>query len=279
MRILVVAHVFYSELWSELADCIRNIDGDLVVTYVDEVSVVEARRDFPEARFLLCENRGYDIWPFLKAVQSVDLGKYDLVVKLHTKRDIICEKRNVVGHTLLNGSAWREHLLSFVKTPETWRLTLAKFGNPKVGMVADRHVIFLRRDALKEKYCASFDEAVHRLNAEWGIPARRGGRFVGGTMFAVRASILRPFAAYAFTPDMFSVSGPHEPSTYAHLMERMLGLAVEGLGYRISAFDGSVRWRRFWCAVGKFFYDSRWSERRRSIRICRITVYLKRLCP
>ena len=278
MKTLVIVHVFYPQLWPELAACIRNVGAcDVVVTHVDETAVAAARRDFPNARFILCENRGYDIWPFLKALKSVDLAAYDLVVKLHTKRDIVCEKRNVVGHTLLNGSAWRDHLLAFVKTPEAWARAAGKFCDPKVGLVADRHVIFIRRDALKEAYCASFDEAVRRLNEEWSIPARRSGRFVGGTMFVVRAAALRPFAEHPFGPEMFGVSGGHDRETYAHVLERMFGLAVGGQGYRVVAFNGSVFWRRVGHVVGKFFWDWRVSDRRKSLRICKVTVYLKRV--
>ena len=41
MKTLVVAHVYYPQLWPELAACVRNIDGgrDLVITYVDEATV------------------------------------------------------------------------------------------------------------------------------------------------------------------------------------------------------------------------------------------------
>ena len=278
MKTLVIVHVFYPQLWPELAACIRNVGAcDVVVTHVDAAAVAAARRDFPNARFILCENRGYDIWPFLKALKSVNLAAYDLVVKLHTKRDIVCEKRNVVGHTLLNGSAWRDHLLAFVKTPEAWARAAGKFCDPKVGLVADRHVIFIRRDALKEAYCASFDEAVRRLNEEWSIPARRSGRFVGGTMFVVRAAALRPFAEHPFGPEMFGVSGGHDRETYAHVLERMFGLAVGGQGYRVVAFNGSVFWRRVGHVVGKFFWDWRVSDRRKSLRICKVTVYLRRI--
>jgi len=278
MRILVIAHVFYPERWPELAACIRSVGAcRLVVTYVDETAVAEARRDFPDATFVPCENRGYDVWPFLKALKTCDLDAADVVVKLHTKRDLVCPKRNVVGHTLLNGSAWRDHLLAFVRTPDAWRRTLRRFEDPKVGLVADRHVIFLRRDGLKSKYCASFDAAVRELNEKWSIPARRSGRFVGGTMFAVRAALLKPFAAHPFAPDDFSVSGGHENETYAHVLERMFGLAVSGQGFRVVAFNGSVFWRRVGHVVGKFLFDSRRSDRRRSIRICGITVYLKKI--
>ena len=280
MKALVIAHVFYPQLWPELADCIRNVGScDLVVTYVDESSVVAARRDFPAARFLLCENRGYDIWPFLKAVQTSDLSAYDLIVKLHTKRDIDLPRKAEVGYTVLNGSRWRDRLLAFVKTPEAWAKTVARFADPSIGMVADRHVVFRRCDAKREAHGGSFDAAVRELNEKRGIPAKRNGRFVGGTMFAVRAPILARLVSHPFSPEMFGASGGHENETFAHVVERMFGLIVSGLGFRVEGFDGSVACRRFWAALGKFFFDSRRTERRRSIRICGVTVYIRRYEP
>lgn len=274
MRIAVIVHVFYPEMWPELVGCIRNVgDCDLVVTCVDEAAVAAARKDFPEARFLLCENRGYDVWPFVTALKGLDLGRYDLVVKLHTKRNIDRAHVFAMGGATLNGSAWRDRLLGFVKTPEAWARTLAAFDDPRVGMVAGRRIVFGRKESGK----ACYDAAIRELNEKFAISARRGNLFVGGTMFAVRASLLRLFADFPFAAETFAVSRGHESTTYAHLMERMLGLAVYGQGCRIEGFDGSVRWHRFWIAFRRFFFDSRWSERRRSIRICGITVYLKRL--
>lgn len=279
MRVLVVVHVYYPQLWPELADCICNIcePKDIVITYIDETAVAQARRDIPLARFLLCENHGYDIWPFLKVIQTVDLAKYDVIVKLHTKRDIDLPRKAEVGYTVLNGSRWRDYLLAFVKTPEAWRKTVARFGDPAIGMVADRHVVFRRCDAKREAHGGSFDVAVRELGEKWGVQATMGGRFVGGTMFAVRASILARLISRPFVRGMFGESGGHESETYAHVVERMFGLIVSGLGYRVEGFDGSVFWRRFWAAIGKFFFDSRRTERRRSVRICKITVYLRRL--
>lgn len=274
MRVAVIVHVFYPEMWPELAACIGNLGVcDLTVTYVDESAVAVARRDFPNATFVRCENRGYDVWPFVMALKTLDLDRYDLVVKLHTKRNIERAHAFAMGGTRLNGSAWRDQLLAFAKTPEAWVKTLAAFDDPKVGMVAGRSVVFGRKESGKDGY----DAALHELNEKFSIPARRGGLFVGGTMFAVRAALLRPFADFPFAAEMFAVSGGHESTTYAHLMERMLGLAVGGQGFRIAGFDGSVRWHRFWIAFMRFFFDNRWSERRHSIRICGITVYLRRL--
>ena len=274
MKVAVIVHVFYPEMWSELADCVRNLGVcDLTVTYVDEAAVGAARRDFPAARFIRCKNRGYDVWPFVTALKALDLARYDLVVKLHTKRNIERAHVFAMGGTRLNGSAWRDRLLGFVKTPEAWAKTQAAFDDPQVGMVAGRRVVFGRKESGKGCY----DAALRELNEKFSIPARRGGLFVGGTMFAVRAALLRPFADFPFTAEMFAASGGHESTTYAHLMERMLGLAVGGQGFCIEGFDGSVRWHRFWVAIKRFFFENRWSERRHSIRICGITVYLRRL--
>ena len=277
-RILAVVHVFYPRLYPELAAAVRNLGAaDLIFTFVDEAAVAAARRDVPEATFLRCENRGYDVWPFLKALQTADLAGYDLVVKLHTKRDVEFPHRIVIGHTWLNGPRWRRHLLAFVRTPAAWRRTVARFRDPRVGMVADRHVIFGRRDAMTDAHRRSFDAARATLNGEWGLHVPADATFVGGTMFAARAEALRPFAARRYAPEMFAVSRGHDSETLAHVLERMLGLAVCGQGYRLVAFRGSVAVRRFGYAFLRLFVRSRWSRRRHTIRVCGITVWRRKL--
>ena len=100
MKTLCIVHVFYPDFWPEIASCLRNVEDpmDLVVTYVDETKGIPemVRRDFPSAKFLLCENRGFDIWPFLKALQAVNLQDYSVLIKLHTKRDVKRDGRPLV---------------------------------------------------------------------------------------------------------------------------------------------------------------------------------------
>ena len=256
MRVLVVAHVYYPRLWPELAACVRNIDGtrDIVVTYGDEAAVEAARRDFPEARFLRCENRGFDIWPFVAALQSVDLSAYDAVVKLHTKRDIEKDHDWAFNNCRFNGAAWRNHLLAFCRTPEAWRRTAARLGDPKVGMVADRHVIVRRRDFPWQAVRNCFDDAIAELRAIDGCAAfdERTAQYVSGTMFACRPEPLAFFLKHGFDAGMFEVSGHvpgSEPVLYVHVVENLLGLAVSGVGLRIVAFNGSLWWRRIYAPV------------------------------
>ena len=246
MRIAVIVHVFYPELWPELAQCVRNVGGDreVFVTYSDEASVSEARRDFPDAHFVRCENRGYDVWPFLMVLQALDLGNYDCIVKLHTKRDVDDGFRYRFNHVLLNGSAWREYLLAFAKTPAAWRKTARKLSRPDVGLVADRHVIMRRRDVPIARTYETFDRAAELL----GLPAermRRTGQYVAGTMFAAKPAALRPILARAFSADDFEPPQGHLTETLAHVLERAMGLSVSAAGLRLAAFSGSLFWRRW----------------------------------
>lgn len=249
MKVLVVAHVFYPRLWPELAVCIRNVTEpkDIVITYVDETSVAEARRDFPNARFVLCENRGYDVWPFLKVLQQTGLSAYDLVVKLHTKRDIDFGFDFRFNGYHFNGQVWRDRLLSFCRTDAAWRRTRSRFDDPGVGMVADHHLIVGRGDVHYDHARRAYDAALGEVAALGGMRVDAGcGRFVAGTMFAVRPEILVFLLKRGFGLDMFPPSEHVRPDDcqYAHVVERMLGLAVCACGLRIVPADGFIK--RMW---------------------------------
>ena len=252
MKTLVIVHVYYPQLWPELAACVRNIDGarDLVVTYGDEAAVQGARRDFPEARFLKCENRGYDIWPFIAALRSSDLSRYDVVVKLHTKRDIDDEVRYDFNHAVYNGAAWRNFLLGFARTPEAWRRTRRLLAKSGVGMVAERHVVMRRRDVPVSRTKGSFDAAAEFLGLD-PSHVRRSGQYVAGTMFAAKPAALRPLLKKELTAEMFETPAGHMTETFAHVMERALGLSVTAAGLKIVAFNGSLRLRRAWYGLRK----------------------------
>ena len=252
MKVAVIAHVFYPEFWPELARCIRTLGGacDLFVTFADEVSVAEARKDFPQARFVACENRGYDVWPFVKVAQDLPLDDYDLVVKLHTKRDVDGEMR-VMNHAWIGGSAWRGRLLAFCATAGAWRKTLRRFEDRSVGMVADRRLVFRRGD-LPPALDGAFDHAREEFCRLTGFAVPDSAEYVAGTMFAARPAALKPLLARRFESATFEPPAGHRCETYAHLMERMLGFSVAAAGMRVAAFNGSLAWRRRYYGRGLF---------------------------
>ena len=279
MRVLVIAHVFYPQFWPELASCIRNITDqrDVVVTFVDEASVVEARRDFPEAKFLKCENRGFDIWPFICALRTIDLGGYDAVVKLHTKRDIVRDHDWSFNNCRFNGPAWRNHLLSFCRTREAWERTARRLSEPGVGMVADRHVVVRRRDFPWKEVRTCFDDAVTEIRTIPGcLPFDEGSaQYVSGTMFACRSEPLEFLLKRGFRGEMFDVSSHDRDGTilYAHRVENLFGLAVSATGLCIAAFNGSLRWRRIYAPVMRVVCRVKETRNRRMVKVFGLPVW------
>jgi len=285
MRIAVIAHVFYPEFWHELAQCIRRIGpaADLFVTYEDEMAVAAARLDFPHARFVRCGNRGYDVWPFLKVLQTIRLDDYDCIVKLHTKRDVD-GALPVINHAWLGGCCWRKNLLSFIATDRNWRRAQKLLSTPCVGMVAGRRVVFRRGD-LPTALDGSFECAREELSKLTGLTVPQTAEYVAGTMFAVRSEVLRPIAKLRLEERSFEPSAGHQMETYAHLWERMLGFLVCAQGMRIAAVDGSTRWRRLYYGrspfgkIARFFFAIKYSAHRRTgtVRILGLPVWRIRM--
>ena len=281
-KILVIAHVYYPQLWPELARGIRNIDAphDLIVTYGDEESVAEARRDFPAARFLRCEGVGYDVWPFLKALQMTDLGRYGYLVKLHTKRNI--DQDLATNHALFSDGRWRRYLLEIVRTRRSWRRAFAKLRRPGIGMVADRRVIYDRK-ANGPGYSATFDAALAEVERIVGRRGEPPHLFVAGSMFAARMEPFRLLTRERFTVEMFEQPKSHKVETFAHVVERMLGFCVSAAGLRVDACNGSIRWRLMYYGqspLGKFlrfFFQIRTRDFTYVVKILQIPVYVKRM--
>ena len=283
MKILCIVHVFYPEFWSELADCIRNIDEpfDLIVTYVDETKGIPAivGRDFPCARVLKCENRGFDVWPFLKALGSVVVSDYDLLVKLHTKRDVKADHALIFNHRNYLGARWRNYLLGFIRRPSDWAATKARFSDPEVGMVADARVILRKDDVPWKTPRATAVQAAEFTSELYGKPVPET-QFVAGTMFAARPSVFLRLLARGWTAEDFCESVRDGTEQTAHLLERVMGSIVTAEGMRIAPSHGTLvasRFRAWWVGAARavllFFFDMHRVDGRLIVKVFRISVY------
>ena len=283
--ILCIVHVFYPEFWPELASCLRNIGEpfDLVVTYVDGTKGIPemVRAEFPDAKLILCENKGFDIWPFLKALQSVKFEDYSILVKLHTKRDVKRDGRPLVfNHCDFAESAWREYLLGFIRDRESWLATKARLSMDGVGMVADRHVIMRRTDTPWFNTRRSMDAAVEFVERLYGRAVRNGVQFVAGTMFAVRPCVFSKLVSRGWTADDFSESVRDGTEQTAHLLERVLGVVVSAEGCRIDSPRGGLRAWRLCVSVRDALLSARdfaWSDKvvdgRRIVKVMGVSAY------
>ena len=120
-KILIHLHLYYIEYFDEIASYIKNLNQkfeyQLYITIPKQnanfTSVLQS--SFPESKIFICDNIGFDIYPFIKIIKSVNLDKFSYVIKLHTKRDIDFNLFSIFKNKWYGKSNWREGLLTFIK--------------------------------------------------------------------------------------------------------------------------------------------------------------------
>lgn len=238
MRILVVFHIFYEHLVGYYLDKMRNISGEwsLVVTGNGLSQTVKdsVRQVKPDAVFLECGNVGYDLWPFIAGIKSVDLDKYDIVIKLHTKNED-GQKFRLHGERM-TGAKWRGYMVdALIGTPEAFFKLVEMFdSNPSLGIAYSQKLNFASKGGHLEDGAMLAGEL-----ARLGI-SRKSDMFCAGTMFAVRAKTLKFLQRDDINQDCFQESGPsHGSSSMAHVYERLIPIAVVSDGWGMKLIPSS----------------------------------------
>jgi lipopolysaccharide biosynthesis protein len=219
----VIAHVYYPELWDELAEGIARVPGEVDVV----VTLVEGRADhlaepirsrFPGADVRVLANRGRDVWPLLHVLDRVP--GHDAVLKVHTKRSPHMRK----------GDAWRRDLLADLvgSTGRIEGILGLMVADRRIGMVAPA------RNVLGREFLGPNRPQVEAL-------ARRGGRafdpdrlwFPAGSMFWTRPEVLLPLADLGLIAEDFGPETGAVDGTLAHAVERYLGVLAESQGLAV----------------------------------------------
>lgn len=240
--ILVLAHVFYPDLWPQLKSRIQNISPypfDLYVTMTQELADVQKdiKESFPKVHIEIVENRGYDVGPFVHALNQIDLNNYDYVIKIHTKGDKGIRWRG------MNRRQWRLALWSFLKDHQTLTKYLKSFEDPELGMTNNYKVILKKsQDIWTQFECR---QRLKKLLFEKKMLIFPSS-YVGGTMFICRSSVMRPLQNMHLKLEDFEHMDSHFEfeSSFAHVVERLIGYCVEMWGYKCDDCV-SPRWKRW----------------------------------
>lgn len=232
-RFLVHIHLYYDFLYKELKQCLLNIKDyneiDFYVTLPKHMEEIEndIKTSFDNVNIIIAENLGYDVAPFADVLSRVNLDDYSYVIKLHTKRDV----PSSASRFWFKGAKWRNMLLKFVKTKDNFKRVLDKFENDKtIGMhgPVTSTFNFITDDKNGHKESNRFIQNNICKN-------KRYYRFVAGTMFMVRAELLKPIQQLNLKYSDFDVPDvSHEDCQLAHKLERTFGYLVYSSGYRIT---------------------------------------------
>ena len=278
--ILIHCHIYYANLWSELKDCIKNINQypyDLYVTMVEKHNDIinDIKNTFPGSKIEIVENRGYDLGPFVHVLNKVDLNDYDFIVKLHTKRDIPLGGQ--LNYFDMTGSKWRKYALEFISSTEHLNQCISAFHqNNKLGMISNYRLIVHKEhdDFTAKKRALALLRKLHIDTVEYG--------FVAGTMFIVRASLFLPLQKLHLNIKNFEIPDTQHTSSLAHVLERFLGCLVLNQKYVIADVltkrQYSSKLCYFFRKFKRFIYRKKINKKGETIiKICKIPINLKRI--
>ena len=233
----VLAHVYYPDLWPELAGYIGNLPSgtyDLYVNLVDatftQAALADIREAFPAARVYVSENIGRDIGGHFQLLRNLRMEDYEIFCLLHTKR----------SPHMAPGEAqrWRRKLLmpllgSGERAAENIKLMREDDTVGQLGAAACRYT---ELNDNPERY---FD-ALRRLGIDEDAAAVE---FLSGTMMFVRAAVLRRvFEGLREVPFEMGDGGSvafHRDGQWAHAVERAIGAVVRDMGYRFEWRQGA----------------------------------------
>jgi len=226
--ILVHVHIFYQNLWQELADKIKNIPYpfDLFITIVEKNQNLQKKilDDFPDAKIEVVANRGFDVGPFVHIINKVNLDNYSYIIKLHTKND--CKPHTYIIHSYnMSFHLWRKHLLNFMGKKKLLKILKEFEKRPTLGMVGHYKLITNKRgDEIALQKCMELNRKLGFKNNDY--------THVGGTMFIARANIFKPLQKLNLQLSDFEEPTLHQ-SQLAHAIEGLLGVLVTDQGYTI----------------------------------------------
>jgi len=226
-RFAIVVHVFYAELWGEIAARIKaqSFEYDLYVSYIKSKSHKTDIKDlvlgdFREAKVYAMPNHGRDIYPFLHFVAAGFLDGYEAVCKLHTKKS---------PHRT-DGDVWRQALIQ--------------------GILGDPDATMTRLETFLTAWDAGFwvADGQHYSGTEWWgsnvdttrqlldrieVPLDVSSLdFPAGSMYWLKPTILAMLKSMQLTQDHFQIEDQQLDGTTAHAVERALGYICKAAGLK-----------------------------------------------
>lgn len=216
--VAIVIHVFYSDIWHEeikpYLDKVK-IPYDLYLTIpssMEEDEIIGICKSVPNATLYLVQNRGRDVLPFLQVLDTIGSDTYKYLCKLHTKKS--------AGREL--GNVWRKLLyFDLLGSNGTVSDILDIFEEDEhTAMITGKNTIL---DS--EKYYLGNREKTDRLLKLLNFELKEPYQFAGGTMFWVRATLVKPLLKlYREGLLVFESEQGQMDNTLAHAIERFFGI-------------------------------------------------------
>ena len=229
-RIAAVIHLFYLDLFEEILDELENISEpfDLYITtpfeaYIPKILDAVCRRG-QSAVVVLCRNKGRDVGPFIALYRTGRLGRYDAVLKLHTKKSRYSDQ----------GDYWRRELYKpLCGDSMTVLRTLQLIRKRGCGLIGPEKY-FLR----SAEFWGANRSRLGMILQSCGVHYAGDGpelAFFAGTMFWFSPKALSAIYTAKGGAVEFELENGMQDGTLAHAWERSFCLIARAAGYGVSS--------------------------------------------
>lgn len=277
MKIAVHLHFYYLDQLPDILRYLHSLDDqkyDLFVTMNKHDEEVEKaiKRLNSKTTFMIVPNMGYDIGPFIEFLHKVDLDGYDYILKIHTKA-YVSKNYALLNKKRLDNRLWRRILLEALLKDKTRVQDNLKIleDNPNIGMLASKYCV-TNEKRIYQKLLPQVNDILKAC----GFNEVNTIHFVAGTMFYVRARLLKPLLKYTIK-DFAQTDEDIKEGTFAHVAERLFGALVEAQGYVVHGIEHDNYTKEFILTALKYFvFQKKETKRRVLIKVFRIPVYAKK---
>lgn len=240
MKIAVLLHLFYIDMWDEIKSKLENITQDyklyvnLVDGFYDDKILDEIKKYKSDVIINISENKGVAIGGFLNLIKKVD--KVDLLLLLHTKKSIGLPNKpsdmvKVYGleSAIKRGIEWHNKIVDGVLKNKTQvKEILERFENDEMCAMLGY--------ANKENYIGPNEPLLKEMLKIFNLNENvYGSNFVDGAMFWVKFDIIKKY----FTDEIIDTVLDMTPSGYLnepsinHVIERIFGYIIKNENKKI----------------------------------------------
>ena len=230
-RILVCLHLFYENSFMEIKEYLKNLapyNYDLCITYPKKFAydklINEITAFKPDVKLIPFDNLGFDIAPYVAALDSYDLTHYDIIFKLHSKGT--ARETIYIYEQFFYKRDWFLYLFEGILGPFNVHKTIRLLTEDNdCGIVGAKNLI-VHDPPHKQRLLSRW---MKELNLN--IPDA-DYKYIAGTCFAVRADLQNHIKKLNIKPSDFSES-KRGFFSLAHAVERILCIDIVSQGYKI----------------------------------------------
>ena len=279
-RIAVHLHLYYFEMWEIIKYYLDNIDQPyhLFITMVSDneelkLKILQFHKD---TTFFIVPNKGYDVGPFIYVINKINLDDFDLLLKIHTKKNQgSCDTR-LNGKWVDRKNWFRLLISSLIGNRTLFNKNIEAFKNEdSLGMIGSRYLI-----TSEPKVSQGVKNDVETVMQKLHYKKPEKIEFVAGTMFIVRTSILKKIAHEYTLDDFETTDGAVKDGTFAHTMERVFGCVAYAEGYHIKGLDRdyNFEYHEKITSIKRLVYSKKiTSNNYKLVKIFKIPVYHRKL--